>query len=120
VVPTLSVALYVSCLALAALATWYFVADRLMDDRLLLLAAVVEVGLLVQAGIGLAQGLGRGDDWEKVVFFAYLFSVLLVPPSAAILAIKEKTRSGMALMLLAAGVIAVFVARLGQIWGTGA
>ena len=92
-------------------------AADVVDDRVLLVAAFLELALLVQVVTGIAQGAGRSGGWEKGVFFAYLLSVPLVVPGAVLLAIKEKSRFGMAVVLAAAAVVAVFVARLVQIWG---
>jgi hypothetical protein len=117
VVAPLSLVLYVGCGMLAAIALAYLVRDALIDDRVLLVAALLELALLVQVVTGIAQGAGRSGNWEKGVFFAYLLSVPLVVPGAVLLAIKEKSRFGMAVVLAAAAVVAVFVARLVQIWG---
>jgi hypothetical protein len=53
------------------------------------------------------------------VFFAYLVTVPLVTPVTTFLALKEKTRGSMAVVLGSAVVVAVLVARLLQLWGTG-
>jgi hypothetical protein len=119
VLPWLTAVLYLSCGILAALAAWGIVRDAVLDDRMLAALTVMELALIGQAAAGLAQGLNRPGGWEKAVFFAYALSVPFVPPLAAYLALKEKTRWGMGVLLLASGVVAVFVVRLAQIWGSG-
>lgn len=114
----LTLILYAGCGALAAVALGYLVRHALIDDRVLLVAAVLELALLIGAVTGIVHGAGRSGDWEKGVFFAYLLSVPLVVPGAVFLAIKEKSQFGMAVVLGAALVVAVFVARLVQIWGS--
>lgn len=117
--PWLTTVLYVSSAVLAVLAIWGIVRDAVLDDRMLAALAVMELALLAQAVVGMAQGLSRPGEWEQAVFFAYVLSVPFVPPLAGFLALKEKTRWGMGVLLLAAGVVAVFVVRLAQIWGAG-
>jgi hypothetical protein len=54
------------------------------------------------------------------VFFAYLLTVPFISPVAVFLALKEKTRSSMLVVLGSAVVVGVLVARLVQIWNAGA
>ena len=53
------------------------------------------------------------------MFFAYLLTVPFIAPVAVFLALKEKTRSSMLVVLGSAVVVGVLVARLVQIWGVG-
>ena len=76
----------------AAIALAYPVRDALIDDRVLLVAAFLELALLVQVVTGIAQGAGRSGNWEKGVF-AYLLSVPLVVPGAVLLAIRRSRDS---------------------------
>jgi hypothetical protein len=97
-------------------ALFYAVRDRLIDDKLLALAGLVEVGLLVLLVLGLTS-LGDIDDaTEKATFAAYLVSLPLIPVGTALLAIKEKTRWAMGSMAIGAFAVAVMVVRLQQIW----
>ena len=94
----------------------YAVRDRLMDDRLLAVAGLLEVGLLVQLVLGLV-GLGHIDDpTEKATFAAYLVSLPLIPIGTSLLTIKEKSRWAMGSMAIGAFAVAVMAARLQQIW----
>lgn len=89
---------------------------RLVDDRLLLVAAVLELATLTQLVVGLVQAVGRTTDFERAVFFAYLVTVPFVTPVTTLLALKEKTRSSMLVVAGGAVVVGVLVGRLAQIW----
>ncbi len=94
--------------------------DRLIDDRVLALVAVMEVGLVVQLVVGLL-GLGAVDDsTEQATFAAYLISLPLIPLGTGLLAIKEKTRWAMGSLAVGAFAVAVMTARCLQIWSMNA
>ncbi len=116
----LSTVIYVCAVALALVSAFYLLRNRLLDDWLLLVAAVLELGLLVQLVVGVVQGATTSRDYEKAVFFAYLVTVPFVPPFATLLALKERTRWAMGILLGSALVVAVLVARLNQIWSAHA
>ncbi len=115
----LAVAVVVAAVALALVALYYALRARIVDDRLLIVAGVLEVATLVQLVAGLLLGLGRTTSFEKAVFFAYLVTVPFVVPVVTLLALKEKTRSSMAVVAGGAAVIGVLVGRLAQIWYAG-
>lgn len=95
---------------------YYAVRDRLIDDRLLVVAALVEVGLLVMLVLGIA-GLGTiTDPTEKATFVAYLISLPVIPVGTALLTIKEKSRWAMGSMAVGAFAVSVMALRLQQIW----
>jgi len=97
-------------------ATFYAVRDRLIDDRLLALAGLVEIGLLVMLVLGLA-GLGHIQDaTEKATFAAYLVTLPLIPIGTSLLTIKEKSRWAMGSLAVGAFAVAVMAVRLQQIW----
>jgi hypothetical protein len=87
---------------------------------MLLVLGALEIALLAQVFVGLGQGFGRTTDFEKAVFFAYLLTVPFIAPVAVFLALKEKTRSSMLVVVGAAVVVGVLVGRLVQIWSAGA
>ena len=98
--------------------TYYAIRDRLIDDKLLALAGLVEVGLLVLLVFGLV-GLGQIDDaTEKATFVAYLISLPVIPIGTSLLTIKEKSRWAMGSMAIGAFAVAVMALRLQQIWNT--
>ena len=102
--------------ALFVVAVFYAVRDRLVDDRLLAVAGLVEIGLLVMLVLGLA-GLGHIDDsTEKATFAAYLVTLPLIPIGTSLLTIKEKSRWAMGSLAVGAFAVAVMAVRLQQIW----
>ena len=116
----LTVAVFVAALLLLGAAGWYAVRERLVDDRLLLVGAVVELGLLVQAVVALAHlGEVTGGGGEQATFAAYALTLPFVPPATLFLALKEKTRWAMGVVVVGAFGIAVMTARLQQIWNLG-
>jgi len=101
---------------LLLLTSVYAVKDRLIDDRVLLVAALLEVALIVQLVIGLL-GLDQIEDpAETATFAAYLVSLPVIPVGTAFLAIKEKSRWAMGSLAVGAFAVAVMTARLQQIW----
>ncbi len=115
---TVLVLLAVATLALGA--AYYLWRDRLIDDRLLLAAAVVELGLLGQAVVGVVRIGGLGSGAERATFLAYALSLPVIPPAVTLLAIKEKTRWSMGVIIAGAFAVAVMTGRLAQIWGAHA
>lgn len=101
---------------LCVVAIWYAARDRLIDDRLLALAGLVELGLLVLLVGGLV-GLGHIEgSAERATFVAYLVSLPVIPVGTAFLALKEKSRWAMGSVAVGAFAVAVMTARLLQIW----
>lgn len=116
----LTVFVYALSALLAVLGVHRMLRRRLIDDPVIIAAAVLEVALLVQLVVGLAQSGAIGDGAERATFIAYLFTVLAIAPVAVFLAIKEKTQWAMGVVIGGALVVAVLVARLQQIWSLGA
>jgi cephalosporin-C deacetylase-like acetyl esterase len=102
---------------LMAVAGLYAVRDRLFDDRLLAVVALLELATLVQAVRGLmTMGTVTNVD-ERMTFAAYLVSLPLVPLVIGFLALKEKTRWAMAALAVGGFAVAVMSVRCQQIWG---
>lgn len=117
----LTVAVFVAAVALLALAAWYAARGRLLDDLLLLVTAVLEVGVVAQTVVAMSHlGSVRGGAAERATFAAYALTLPFVPPAAAFLALKEKTRWSMVVVAVGAFAAAVMTARLQQIWNHGA
>jgi hypothetical protein len=118
VIAPVSYAVVALATVLFVVAVYYAIRDKLIDDRLLAVAALVEVGLLVQLVAGLV-GLGEiGDSTEKATFAAYLVSLPVIPIGTVLLAIKEKSRWAMGSLAVGAFAVAVMTARCLQIWMT--
>lgn len=84
-------------------------------EALMVGAIVVEIGLLVQTGIGLAR-LGSAHVAEPVTFVAYAVGILLPLPLGFSLARIERTRWGSITLAFTAVVVGVMTLRLLQIW----
>jgi hypothetical protein len=102
-------------LALAGIIT--AVRDRTMGVVLLGGLALLEVALLVQAGIALA---GIGHVREKATFIGYLAGTLVIPPAAVWWGMAERTRWGPGVIAVAGFTVAVMTGRLMQIWNGAA
>jgi hypothetical protein len=113
----LTVLVFAAAALLAVTAGFYAWRDRLIDDRLLLVAGVLELGLLVQLAVCLVNvGKVTGGGAEQATFAAYSITLPFIPPAVAFLAIKEKTRWAMGVIAAGAFAVAVMTGRLQQIW----
>ena len=116
----LTVVVLVAAVALMALAGWYAARSHVLDDRLLLVAAVLELGLVVQLVVALVNvGDVGGGGGEQATFASYAVTLPFLPPAAVFLALKEKTRWAMGVVAVGAFAVAVMTARLQQIWNLG-
>jgi hypothetical protein len=79
-------------------------------------AAVVELGLLVQAVVGFVNLIGTDRQVDGLTFGGYLIGALLVLPLAGFWSLAERTRWGPAVMVIGCLVIPVLIVRLRQIW----
>lgn len=101
---------------LMLLAGAYAARDRLFDDLLLGLVALLEVAVLVQAYQGLTSMSAIGDPDERATFAAYVLTLPVVPLGTGFLALKEKTRWAMGALAVGAFAVAVMSIRCQQIW----
>lgn len=94
----------------------YLLLDRLVDDAMLLVAAVVELALLVLAVVtavvhGQVTGTGQG-----ATMLAYALTLPMLPPVVVFIALKEKTRWAMGVVLAGAFTVGVMAYRIIQVW----
>ncbi len=101
---------------LLVVATAYAVKDRLIDDWILGITALLELALIVQLVTGLLGLDHIEDSTETATFTAYVVSLPVIPIGTAFLAIKEKSRWAMGSVAVGAFAVAVMAARLQQIW----
>jgi hypothetical protein len=120
VLQLLTIVVYALSAVLAVLAAHRMLRRRLIDDPVVITAAVLEAALVVQLVVGLAKSGAITDGAERATFIAYLFTALVVAPAAVFMAIKEKTQWAMGVVIGGALVVGVLVARLQQIWSLGA
>lgn len=94
----------------------YLLLDRLVDDAMLLVTAVVELALLVLAVTtavvhGQVTGSGQG-----ATMLAYALTLPIVPPVVVFIALKEKTRWAMGVVIAGAFTVGVMAYRIIQVW----
>jgi hypothetical protein len=78
--------------------------------------AVLEVGLLVQAVIGIGALLGTDRDVERWSFLGYLLGPVAILPVAVVWSAAERTRWSAGVLVVACLSVPVMIVRLGQIW----
>lgn len=106
----------VGVLGLLALA--YLIIDRLVDDLMLLVTAVLElalVALVVASAIAMGKVSGEG---EGATMLAYALTLPILPPIVVFIALKEKTRWAMGVVIAGAFTVGVMTYRILQIWQT--
>ncbi|RCG24997.1 hypothetical protein DQ384_32085 [Sphaerisporangium album] len=112
----LATALIIGSLLLAVVCVIVAIRNRAMGVVLLAGLALLELGLLAQAGIGVAKVIGGQSPPETATFIGYLAGTIVIPPIAAFWALGERTRWGPAVAAVACFAIPVMVGRLLQIW----
>lgn len=117
----LVVAATVAALVVVALGALSTALRRRTGLAHLVAAGVLELVLLVQAGV-VAVALVSGErPPETATFLAYLVSVVLVPVAGVLWSRSEPTRWAGTVLAVAGLVVAVMVWRLLQLWeATGA
>ena len=108
--------------AVAALSTVVcLVRDRPVGDTTFAAMAAAEAAMAVQLVLGLYLLAAEDRTVNGVLFVSYLVGVLLALPVGAFWSLAERSRSGTAVVLLAALTVAALEARLVSIWaGAGA
>jgi hypothetical protein len=81
--------------------------------------AVLEVALIVLAGIAVIAWVGGNGPAEPVVFFFYLLSCIAIPPAMAWWGRGEPGRWGSGVVAAACLVLVVLVLRVSQVWSGG-
>lgn len=95
----------------------YLVIDRLVDDALLLVTAVVELALVVLAVVtALVHGQVTGSG-QGATMLAYALTLPIIPLVVVFIALKEKTRWAMGVIIAGAFTVGVMAYRILQIWG---
>ncbi len=105
----------ISCVA-ALTALVDVIRDRLPGWWLLGVLGVLELALLTQVAVAVAQLVSIERDIEVVTFVGYLVGVLLLVPAGIVWALAERTRSGTAVIIVACLAVLAMLARLNDIW----
>lgn len=101
---------------LAVMALTYMLLGRLVDDGMLLVTAVVELSLLVLAvTCAFAQGKVTGTG-QGATMLAYALTLPIIPPIVVFIALKEKTRWAMGVVIAGTFTVGVMAYRILQIW----
>lgn len=101
---------------LGVMALVYLLINRLVDDAMLLVTAVVELSLLVLVvASAIAQGRVTGTG-QGATMLAYALTLPLIPPAVVFIALKEKTRWSMGVVIAGAFTVGVMAYRILQIW----
>ena len=108
--------LIVLSLLLAAVAAVHVLLDRPTGGVLLGAAAVLELGFLAQAVIGIGQVVSGDHAVNGAVFVGYLLGCVVFLPLATVWALGERTRGGTAVLVVAGLVLPVLVVRIQQVW----
>lgn len=101
---------------LGVMALIYMLINRLVDDAMLLVTALVELSLLVLVVVSaIAQGKVTGTG-QGATMLAYALTLPLIPPAVVFIALKEKTRWSMGVVIAGAFTVGVMAYRILQIW----
>ncbi|MEU4746658.1 hypothetical protein AB0G02_40235 [Actinosynnema sp. NPDC023658] len=83
------------------------------------LAAVVlllEVGLVVQAVVGVVAMIGADRPLDRATLVGYLVGVAVVLPLGAVWSVAERSRWGAGVLTVTCLAVPVMILRLGQLW----
>ncbi|HHU09859.1 MAG TPA: hypothetical protein GXZ60_07585 [Intrasporangiaceae bacterium] len=112
----LTVVICAASLVLMVLSGIYAARDRLINDGLLAVAALVFLGTVAQLVIGLVKMSAIDGESHLATFIAYQLSLPFIPLMTTFLAIKEKTKWAMGSIAVGAFAVLVMTVRLQQIW----
>lgn len=112
----LQTVLIVVSLLFAALAAVHVALDRPTGVLLLGIAALLEIGFLAQAVVGIVQLVTGDRDVNGAVFVGYLLATVIFLPLATLWALGERSRGGTAVLIVAGLVLPVLVVRIQQVW----
>ncbi|HEX6340732.1 hypothetical protein [Umezawaea sp.] len=77
---------------------------------------LLEIGLVVQAVVGLVRMSGADREIDELTFVGYLFGPVVVVPVAVVWALAERTRFGPGVLLVGCLSVPAMILRLTQIW----
>lgn len=116
---SLATVVIVAAVLLAGWALVQTLRNRPMTVPLLAGLGVLELLVLIQAGLAVVRLAGGQRPEEFATFVGYLIGVALIPPAAAYLGLAERSRWGSAVIIVAGFAVAVMCGRLLQIWQGG-
>ena len=92
------------------------VRDRPASNVVDALFAAIELGLLAQLVVGIVKVTDAPDDVSVPTYVGYLVGALVVPPVAWVWSQAERSRGGLAVLLVALVVVPFLFLRLHQVW----
>jgi len=92
------------------------VRDRPTSNLVDALFVLIELGLVVQLVVGIVKVTDAPAGVSVPTYVGYLVGALLVPPIAWLWSHAERSRGGLAVLLVALLVVPFLFARLHQIW----
>lgn len=113
---TVAYAVAIGALLIAGFAAIHTARNQRFSNSLFYAIAILEIALmalLIGGCVALVQ-TSRGVD--GVLFVSYLLTVVVIPPSAVIWGIAEKSRWGTGVVVVAMLTVAVLCVRLLRIW----
>ena len=87
-----------------------------LTTTLLVPVVLLEIGLLVQAVVGVVRMTGTDREIDELTFVGYLFGPVVIVPVAVVWGLSERTRFGPAVLLVGCLSVPVMILRLTQIW----
>ncbi len=115
-ISALATGLIIGALVVAAWCVGMVLLNKPVNDPTLGLLALLEIGLLVQAVIGIVKLAGTDRDVSGVTFVGYLVASLVILPLATFWSLAERSRWGTTVVIIGCLVIPVLIVRLNQIW----
>lgn len=113
---SVATALIVAALVAAGWSLALAVLNRAPGYALFGALGALEVGLLVQAIIGIVNLIGTDRPVDSATFVGYLIGSLLILPAGVAWSLGERSRWGPGVVAAACLVIPVVIVRLQQIW----
>jgi hypothetical protein len=83
---------------------------------LLGVVALLELGLLAQAVVGVVNLIGTDREVDAFSFLGYLVGPVLILPLAAFWSLAERTRWGPGVLVIGCLTVPVLIVRLRQVW----
>lgn len=80
------------------------------------LAALLEVGLIAQAVVGVVLMVGTTREFDRLTFVGYLVGPAVILPCAVLWSLAERTRWGTGVLLVGFLSVPVMILRLQQVW----
>ncbi|MGW5053050.1 hypothetical protein [Actinokineospora sp. NPDC004072] len=93
--------------------------DKPASGLLVVFLLIIELALLVQAVIGFIRLAGADHPVDGLSFGGYLLGGLLLLPLAVFWSMMERSRWGMAVVVVGALLIPVVIVRLNELWAVG-